>query len=254
MTVTKANLVKLIIVAALLVGMGWMWLSNIPHTTIPVPPTTTKGAAPASIAGAMQSTPATTNLTDKQSLSDPAVEEKAGTKSIQSTDAEPEFVVSHDYRTALAAQKMMEMAINEDITAAWEGLRLEANAKREKANIALIEMQEAKAKFQKAKFEQQTKYVQNGKMNVDENGELLVSSTGNQWDEMPDDIRITGYIKSGPQSRSSAFIQVGERKYSNVTKGQNIAGLHIADLDDDSQCVVLGMGSASDPITQRYCI
>ncbi len=254
MTVTKANLVKLIIVAVLLVCIGWMWMSQKAHTTIPVPPSITKGSATASIAGAMQSTPATTNSSDKQNLRAPAVEEKAGIESIKSTDTQPEFVVSHDYRTALAAQKMMEMALNEDITAAWEGLRLAANAKRERANIALIEMQEAKAKFQRAKFEQQTKYVENGKVNVDENGELLVSSTGNQWDEMPDDIRVTGYIKSGPQSRSSAFIQVGQRKYSNVTKGQNIAGLHIADLEDDSQCVVLGMGSVTDLITQRYCI
>ena len=167
--------------------------------------------------------------------------------------AEPEFVLSRDYRTVIAAEKMISMALNEDVTAAWEGLRLAANAKREKANIALLEMQEAKAKFDKAKYEQQTEAVQSGKLRFSEEGDVLIGAQQTRASSNSN-IELRGYVGSKGERPSSVILVVNGKQYSNVVEGQTVSDFFIADLNDKTQCVVVGTGSVSDPMTQNLCI
>ncbi len=170
------------------------------------------------------------------------------------SEAKAEFVVAPDYRTALAAQKMMAMALNEDVTAAWEGLKLAANARREKANIAALEMQEAQARFQQAKYEQQTKAVQNGQLHVDGDGEVSGGEANFSQRSFNHEVAVVGYMKRKNGMPANAMLRVNGVLKNNVREGQSLGDLFIADLDDDNQCVTVGSGSTAAPVTQRYCI
>lgn len=167
----------------------------------------------------------------------------------------PEFVVAPDYNTVRAAEKMITMALNEDVTAAWVGLRLAANAQREKSNIALLEMQEAKSRLEKAKYEQQTAAIKSGEMDV--NGEGLVMNKSEYptlIDATPDDIRVMAFSSGGSSSGSSAIIVLNGKVVKNVRKGQMVGAYFVSELDARSKCVSLGKPLQNSPSIKSYCL
>jgi|GEM_PF-2037691 len=152
----------------------------------------------------------------------------------------PEFVPAPDYRTIIAAIKLMDGAINPEVEKQWIGQRLAVNAQRERTRNAQLELEEVQALHKAAMMNIQIESLGNETGNINSDGTFVART-------MPS-VQIVRYTAAGSGLEASATISVEDREI-DVREGSVFDGVTVSNMTDDG-CLEINNGAS----LQHVCI
>ncbi|WP_218309659.1 hypothetical protein [Alteromonas antoniana] len=162
---------------------------------------------------------------------------KPNTVSSEQAEKVPDFVVAPDYRTAIAAAKMLENALNPEVEKKWIELRLQLNAERERTRVAEARLKRVTAEHKAAELHQQTLEIES---EIRGDSKVAVESPEAASRKHAGSVKVTAI------AGNTADLLVNGQYLESLSTGSYAGAYLVKSVNSENGCVSFETATGSD--------